>query len=145
MRVEPFRRWAPPLAWTAVILFLSGDAASAQHTGDILRELFRGLTDQQFGTLHFLVRKAAHVIEYAILGALNFRALRAGREGWALRWAAVAIALAAAVAAIDETHQFFVPSRGSSPADVLLDMAGASIGQAAWGGVTKRSSSARSS
>lgn len=80
--------------------------------------------------MHFLVRKAAHLTEYGILGTLLFRALRAEQGGWRGGWAVAAVVLAVAVAATDEWHQAFVPSRTSSPWDVLLDGVGATIAQA---------------
>jgi len=38
--------------------------------------------------------------------------------------------MTAGYAALDEAHQFFVPGRGGSPVDVLLDSAGAAMAQA---------------
>jgi VanZ family protein len=129
VRAQLFRLWLPPLIWTAVILLLSSDLASSGNTGDFLRQLLPALTDQEFAVAHFAIRKASHLVEYAILGALNFRAVRAGRAGWSWRWAVAAAALAAGVAILDESRQTLTSSRTGSGWDVLIDAAGATIAQ----------------
>jgi VanZ family protein len=69
------------------------------------------------------------VFEYSVLSVLLFRAVRAPAQGWNIRWAATALFLAAVFAAFDEFHQTFVPSRGPSVWDVLLDTAAAAAVQ----------------
>jgi VanZ family protein len=132
MRARPFRLWLPAAAWAALILLFSTSAASADQTGDLLRRFLRGLTDEQFSFAHFAIRKTAHLVEYAILGLLNYRAVRGGREGWQWRWAAFAVAVAVGVAALDEGIQSFVPSRTASAWDVLVDTIGAASAQFLW-------------
>ena len=133
-----FLYWMPAALWAAVVLSASTDLFSSQHSGVwindfIIRIVGHPLPPRQFDILHFLIRKAAHLTEYFILGALTFRAIRADAEGWTVRWALVAVALATAVAAIDETHQMFVPSRTASVWDVMLDAVGATLAQTvAW-------------
>ena len=83
----------------------------------------------------FLFERPAHITEYAILGILALRAFTpehftfSGRRRW--RVAGLALAVAALYAAGDEFHQRFVPSRGASVDDVLLDTFGAFCGIAA--------------
>src|SRR5437899_12463425 len=91
--------WLPVVAWAAVIFTLS----SIPH-------LSSGL-----GTWDTVLRKGAHVTEYAILGALLLRAL--GRE-------LPAFLAALAYAASDELHQHFVRGRHSSGVDVAIAAAG---------------------
>jgi VanZ family protein len=79
--------------------------------------------------LHEFIRKASHFCEYFIFGVLLFRAVRAPNEGWQWRWAFLAILLAAFYASSDEIHQIFVPSRGASAWDALLDSFGATVAQ----------------
>jgi VanZ family protein len=77
--------------------------------------------------LHALIRKGAHVFEYAVLGGLLVRALREeGVRGPTLL--AAAVGLGVAYAALDEFHQLFVPSRTSSPHDVAVDAMGVVTG-----------------
>ena len=128
------RYWIPPLLWTAVIFAGSSDLLSAAHTGfwldDVIRALIgHPLAAPQFDALHYAIRKAAHLAEYGILGALLFRAIRGDDTRWRWRWAIVAIVLTAVVASLDEWHQAFVPSRTSSPWDVLIDTVGATLAQ----------------
>jgi len=128
------RYWLPPLLWTCVILLASSDAFSAANSGPWLQTIVttilgHALPAHQFDVLHFLLRKASHLTEYAILGALLFRALRADGQRWNVRWSAAAVTIAAAVASFDELHQTFVPSRTGAFSDVLLDTAGATLAQ----------------
>ena len=95
--------WLPVVVWAAVIFALS----SIPHLGTGL-----GLWDT-------VLRKGAHLSEYAVLGALLLRALR--RPG-------PAFALGVAYAASDELHQHFVRGRNGSPLDVLLDSCGVALG-----------------
>jgi len=133
-RARLYRYWTPPILWAAVIFAASSDALAAPNTAPILATflnavLAHGLTPSQFEIVHYLVRKAGHLGEYAIFGALIFRAIRADRDGWNWRWALAAIVLAALYAASDEWHQSFEPSRTASVWDVLIDTTGATLAQ----------------
>jgi VanZ family protein len=75
------------------------------------------------GTWDYVLRKFAHVTEYAILGAFLLRAL--ARE-------VPAFLAALAYAASDEIHQRFVAGRHASPVDVAIDAIGITIGLLAW-------------
>jgi VanZ family protein len=70
-----------------------------------------------------VLRKCAHTLEYAILGALLLRAL--GRE-------TPAFLAGVAYAATDELHQHFVHGRHASPVDVAIDAVGVTLGLLAW-------------
>jgi VanZ family protein len=99
--------WLPVFAWAAVIFAFSS-----------IPSLATGL-----GTWDTVLRKGAHIAEYAILGALLYRAL--GRE-------ALALAAGIAYAATDEFHQRFVHGRHSSPVDVAIDAVGLALGMLVW-------------
>ena len=128
--------WLPAVLWMAFIFLMSaapGDV-SGEQSGLIVRMLlavhgfFFGDTQppaQTIELLETLVRKAAHMSEYAVLALLFRYALL---ENGARRPALYALLLCALYAATDEYHQSFVPDRGPSPVDVLIDTAGASIG-----------------
>lgn len=138
------RYWLPVIIWTGFITLFSTDEFSAQHTGSVIEQIValvlrHPLPPEKFDVLHLVVRKLAHVTEYAILGALAFRAVRGDERGWNARWAVAAVLLAAAVATGDEIHQRFVPSRTASPVDVMIDVAGAILAQAAWRLTRRRS------
>src|SRR5713101_10024659 len=75
------RYWLPPLLWMAVMGVLSTDTFAAEHTGGVLWQVLHGLvpqvTSEHYTLLHLLIRKGAHLTEYAILAGLLLRALRA--------------------------------------------------------------------
>jgi len=74
-----------------------------------------------------LVRKAAHVFLYFILGILLTLLVRTYR----IRWRSVvlwAVGIACAYAATDETHQLLVGGRSGQVSDVLLDTVAACVG-----------------
>jgi VanZ family protein len=113
----------------AVIAWLSSDQWSAEHTHPVVRSLVQWLlpwaTVGQVDVVHAIVRKCAHVTEYAILAALWFRMFvrdhrwPEARSGW------TAVIISVAWAALDEVHQIFVPTRGASVIDVIIDATGA--------------------
>jgi VanZ family protein len=95
--------WLPVIAWAALIFALSS-----------IPDLGTGL-----GTWDTILRKGAHVTEYAILGLLLLRAV--GRE-------VPAFLIGVAYAITDEVHQRFVQGRHASPIDVAIDSAGILLG-----------------
>jgi VanZ family protein len=123
--------WLPPVLWMAVIVGFSTDAGSESHTEHwllpILRELAPWATPALLEALHWLVRKTAHLSEYAILAALWLRAFVRGLNLTPRTAGLLAVAISVAWAILDELHQSFVPSRSASLADVLVDSAGALI------------------
>lgn len=78
-------------------------------------------------SITFVVRKAAHMTEYAILAILWCTTLGAlGVCG--KKKILIAFLIAFGYACTDEFHQSFVPGRGPSPVDVMIDSTGAAIG-----------------
>ncbi len=124
--------WLPVLAWMGIIFAASSDMMSAAQTsrfiGPFLRWLAPEITPETIGAVQFFVRKAAHVTEYAILGALLARAFLRGRGKTATRHALFIWLTAVAWAAVDEFHQSFIASRTGSPVDVMIDAMGALVG-----------------
>jgi VanZ family protein len=128
--------WLPVLLWMWVIFSASGDAMSFGHSsriiGPLVRWLFPHLSDEAVHAIVVLVRKCAHVGEYAVLALLLWRAMRkpvapgAPRRQWSS--AGLVFALVALYAASDEFHQSFIPSRQGSAWDVLLDSLGGALG-----------------
>jgi MYXO-CTERM domain-containing protein len=123
------RYWLPPLCWMVVMGVLSTDTFAAEHTGGVLWQVLSGLAPQatyeHYTLLHILIRKAAHLTEYAVLACLLLRACRAGAAPtWHWRWAILSFVLVAIYAGLDEYHQAFTQSRTGAVADSVLDMAG---------------------
>ena len=111
-----------------MVLSFSSATFSADNTGGLVRPLLAWLlpwlTPPALDTLHGLLRKCAHVTEYAVLAALWWRAfartgaVRPAAAGW------LTVVIGVAVAAGDEWHQSFLPSRTGTARDVLIDTAG---------------------
>lgn len=126
----------------AVISFMSTNAGSAEHSSRILTPLLRWIrpdaSPEEFALVHLLVRKAAHLTEYAILSMLAFRALRHSRRPTDRPWSnwrvgILAFLIAGAYSASDEFHQSFVPGRTGAIGDVLIDCCGAALGLSLMG------------
>lgn len=117
------RIWAPALfgLWTAFILSRSLQPAvvSAEESGRLLVLLQQILPLE---LTNHVVRKAAHLIEYAMLGFLGWFVF-ARRRSW--ERPAFAAVLCLLVALCDETVQLFVEGRAGMVADIWLDLAGA--------------------
>jgi VanZ family protein len=103
--VRRLSAWAPVVLWAALIFALSS-----------ITDLGTGLGDWDV-----VLRKLAHIAEYAVLGALVLRAARS---------VSVAVLLGSAYAVTDEFHQTFVSGRHGSPVDWLIDTAGVVLGVA---------------
>lgn len=136
-RVRSFLKyWLPALVWMCVIYGASGDQASNVHSsrliGPVVRWLLPRLSEPAVEQVVFIVRKLAHVSEYAILAMLLWRAIRRpvrdDARPWRWRDAVWAVGLAALYAGSDELHQMFVPNRQGRLHDVLIDTTGAALG-----------------
>ena len=141
MELMPLRARRTPrnvtLAWLAVaacialIWSLSADLFAASETSRFLRPfllwLFPDLSAETLRDAHFLVRKAAHVTEYAVLATLAFRAWWLSFEASLARIAALSLGLVFTVAALDEARQSLSLARTGTPWDVLIDLAGGAI------------------
>jgi VanZ family protein len=99
--------WLPVALWAALIFALSS-----------IPSLSTGL-----GAWDLVLRKTAHLTEFAVLGALLVRALDRP---------VAAAALGVAYAATDELHQHFVSGRAGTLADVAVDAAGVIVGVALY-------------
>jgi VanZ family protein len=134
MKLGPrLKNWLPAIAWACVISVLSTDAFSNEHTSvfiiPVLHWLFPHASAETLELMNTFIRKTAHLTEYFMLSILLMHGLRGKDRSWKLHWAIWAVAIAAGYAALDEFHQSFVPSRGPSAWDVLLDTTGAAVAQ----------------
>jgi VanZ family protein len=124
-------RYGPVVVWAALIFIGSGNLLSGSNTSTLIRVvrwLIPTAGDEKLAIFHFLVRKAGHLTVYAILALLAARAFRTSSRDWLrTRWFWAAFILTAAYSLTDEFHQSFVPSRGGSIYDCLIDSAGGLI------------------
>lgn len=122
-------RYAPLILWMGFIFFASTGEFSASNTsriiGPVLRWLFPGISEENLAWAHFITRKLAHFMEYAIFALLAARAFSSSsRARLRHRWFPVSLLLIVVYSLSDEYHQSFVPTRGASIYDSLIDMAG---------------------
>lgn len=109
-------RWVAAGVWCALIFTLSG---------------IPNLKVTEEAAWDLILRKIAHMTEYAILVLLVYQANRdtwykGGLDPEAPAWpAGQALAFACLYAISDEFHQAVVPTRHGSPVDVAIDWVGA--------------------
>ena len=111
---------------------LLNGAESGQMSGGIVAfvmELLR-IPVSASDLVHLLIRKLAHLTEFACLGALICWYLGMVKEKTSNR-CLLPVLLAMAAALVDETIQLHTPDRGPSLVDVWIDTLGAVLGMTA--------------
>jgi VanZ family protein len=115
-----------------VIFTASTDLGSAAHSAHLLIPFLYWMNPHMspagIELAQFIVRKGAHLTEYAVLAMLLLRALHSETRGRFARQALIVIGVAAIYAATDELHQSVNPSRTASVRDVMIDCCGAVVG-----------------
>jgi len=123
------QRYAPLLLWMGFIFLSSTAGFSSANTSRILRPLilwlFPQISEERIALTHFLIRKAGHFSEYAVLGFLAAPAFfSSSRRVLRHYWFQAAGALIISYALLDEFHQSFVSSRTASIFDSIIDIIG---------------------
>ncbi len=118
------------LAWAALIFCLSTRTFSPSFTRALLAGILHffhlQVSWRTFNFLHALLRKSAHLAEYAIFALMLYSFPHEDARGfWQPRRALICVAMAAAYSLTDEFHQMFVPGRHASLLDCELDTLGA--------------------
>ncbi len=124
--------WLPVLLLIILMFGFSTDAFSGENTQSVIVRVIRWLGFNPYSRaalrINFIARKAAHLIEYALLAALLYRAFRSGRPPrWRATWAAQTITVVILWALLDEYHQSLTQSRTGSIHDSFIDIAGGSL------------------
>ncbi|MBI4032978.1 MAG: VanZ family protein [Candidatus Blackburnbacteria bacterium] len=113
--MKKFRNyWLPTILWALVIFFLSALTVTPS---------------KEFYWQDFLVKKTAHLVEYAILFTFLYRALLNATTFSKKRAAFIALILCSLYGLTDEYHQSFTPGREPKGRDVIIDTIGAGL---AW-------------
>lgn len=125
--------WFPAICIAILISLFSTHYFSGEQTArvifPILRWLFPSASHRLLHLMHFAIRKAAHITEFAVFSIAVFHGVRGARHGWKLEWAVITLLIAASYAGLDEWHQSFVPLREARFRDVLIDSTGALVAQ----------------
>ncbi len=107
-----FLGWMLVIVWM-LIIFAGSSVGNLPHA------------DSQ--AIDAIIHRTAHLIEYAILGALLLRAMRPHRSiGW--RDVIIVVIVCGLYGFSDEWHQSFIMGRSSELSAVLFDLAGGLIG-----------------
>jgi VanZ family protein len=121
-------RYGPLIIWAALIFIGSGNVLAPSNTSIVVRAvlwLFPQASEETLRLIHLIIRKAGHLTEYAILALLAARAFRtSSRELLRRRWFWMSLLFVVAYSLSDEFHQSFVPSRGASIYDSMIDSLG---------------------
>ncbi len=125
--------WLVTVAWAAQIYRFStatfGGVFTTWLLSQILRLLHMKVTLLTFAMLHHLMRKCAHVTEYALFSMLLYYSLGGSRRReWRRKPAIGALLIAGVYSLGDEFHQLHVPGRGPSIFDSGIDTLGACLG-----------------
>jgi VanZ family protein len=127
--VQRLTRYGPLVFWIGLISFASTAGFSASNTSRFIRPLltwlFPGYSEAELVSLHVLIRKAGHFLEYAVLAFLASRAFVTSTRVFIRRhWFKLSVLLVVFNSLLDELHQSFVPSRTGSIYDSAIDIAG---------------------
>ena len=116
-------------------VFRSTNVARYRAVFEVVRA---DVSDEIIRDIQLVIRKAAHVLEYAILAILSCRAL--AKHTTPLPWAVLgqAVLIASAYAVLDEWHQSWTAERFGSPLDVAIDSVGATVGAAFFAWLSRR-------
>ena len=122
-------RYGPLVAWMVFMFFASTGALSGENTSRIVRPLllwlFPEISEEKIYLAHFVTRKVAHFLEYGLLAFLAARAFSSSSSpSLRRRWFLISLLLVVVYSLSDEYHQSFVPSRGASVYDILIDTLG---------------------
>ena len=129
----------PVIIWMVFIFYMSGKTGqeSSGQSGKIslfitnLLEKVRQDSPQEMqklqDILELVIRKTAHMTEYAILGWIAFAFLGSCGIQGKMHYIAV-LGFNFCYASTDEIHQLFIPGRSGQFKDVCIDTAGTAIG-----------------
>jgi VanZ family protein len=125
--------WLLTATWAVIIFDLSrasySSACSARFISIVLDWLSISILSRNLGLLNNLLRKSAHLTEYAVLAVFLYNALKpVGNPYWSRKAACWALLASGSYSITDELHQLFVLGRHASLFDCLIDTTGAFLG-----------------
>ena len=127
--------WSSLVALYIVIVIIAAlrPEFGSDATARLITRLLPTLSQQSIVLMTTFVRRAIHLIGYALLAVFLFNALISTRARPDLRrtrrrFAVYAVLIALSVAAFDETLQMRFPARHGRFQDVLIDLVGIFVG-----------------
>jgi len=125
--------WLLTATWVVMIFGLSrapySSASSARFLSMVLDWLSISVLSQNLVPMNNLLRKSAHLMEYAVLAVFLYNSLKpVGNPSWSRKAAFWALVASGSYSITDELHQLFVPGRHASLFDCLIDTTGAFLG-----------------
>jgi len=123
------------VVWALVIFYLSTGAFGYSFTERLaagaLSFLHLAIPAPSFEVLHFVVRKAAHLAEYAVLAVLLCASSAERPFHWRPRRVLGCFLIILLYSLTDEYHQRFVPGRTARLSDCGIDSIGGAVGMLA--------------
>lgn len=128
--------WILIFVWMITIFMFSaqnGDESSELSQGFLRTFILRftpdNISEDIVNMMEYIIRKCAHMTEYAVFGILVFYQIKLYRL-FEKEWNRIVMAVICVMiyASTDEIHQLFVGGRSGRFTDVLIDMAGGFIG-----------------
>lgn len=125
--MKKLRYFIPMIIWMIVIFVMSntnGNDSSSQS--NFFANIILQFININRETLTFIIRKAAHMSEYAILALLTYYALTKIAFNKKIIFQ-ITFLISFLYACSDEFHQLFISGRSGQFTDVLIDSAGCLI------------------
>lgn len=128
--------WILIILWMIIIFLFSSQNSedSSRLSRGFLRNFIlwflpENINEDTVDFLEHILRKCAHMAEYAVLGVLisiQLRLYHAFEAEWKKIWSAVFLVML--YAATDEFHQLFVGGRSGQISDIFIDTCGGMAG-----------------
>lgn len=121
--MKKIKYFIPALIWMIFIFIMSHtNGNDSSNQSNFIAEIILKFIDIDVKTLTFLIRKAAHMSEYAILLLLIYYGLS---NTITYKYNLLtSLATTFIYACSDEFHQLFIPGRSGQFKDVLIDTSG---------------------
>jgi VanZ family protein len=123
--------WLLTAAWAGMIFNLSRAPYASASSEKLLCKVLDwfSILPQNLNLLNNVLRKSAHLTEYAVLAVFLYNAMKpVGAPSWSGKAAFWALLASGSYSLTDEFHQMFVPGRRASLFDCLIDTTGAFLG-----------------
>lgn len=124
--MKKLKYFIPAFIWMIFIFIMSHtNGNDSSNQSNFIAEMILKIIDIDISTLTFLIRKAAHMSEYALLLLLLFYGFK--KTITTKHILSISLALTFTYACTDEFHQLFIPGRSGQFKDVLIDTTGGLI------------------